>query len=411
MEHLARSVLFVTTSFPRFVGDFAGSFVHRFARYLVRDGMQVTVLAPGAPGYPAAETLDGIQVRRFAYFFPRRRQMLAYQGGGVLANVRRSWLGKAQLLPLFSAMVLAILRHQNRCDLIHCHWLPTAIAALLARPFSRVRPPIVFTNWGSDTRLLPLWLVRWTVSRVEGCISTAVETDAHLRAAGRTDFRRIPAPVNEEQFNRNAVRADLRRELGIAPMIPVFAFVGRLDSFKDPLTFLRACALLRQRGVAFAAVVMGDGPLMPDCRRMVAAFDLQAHVHLTGMRPDPERLYKIAVAAVHISPVENTWANAIAEAMFMEVPVVLSDAGYTTQLFTHRQDCLIVPPQNPPRLADALQTLLEDESLRRKLAAGAKRLLQKHNKDTRSIVRATRAYYDEILSRARKEKTHARPDA
>ena len=46
MSKRVRSVLFVTTSFPRFCGDFAGSFVFRFAKYLVSDGVQVTVLAP-----------------------------------------------------------------------------------------------------------------------------------------------------------------------------------------------------------------------------------------------------------------------------------------------------------------------------------------------------------------------------
>ena len=33
MSKRVRSVLFVTTSFPRFCGDFAGSFVFRFAKY------------------------------------------------------------------------------------------------------------------------------------------------------------------------------------------------------------------------------------------------------------------------------------------------------------------------------------------------------------------------------------------
>src|SRR6266545_364167 len=118
----------------------------------------------------------------------------------MLANLRRTWLAKAQVPLFFNAMVWAIRRYQARVDLIHCHWLPTAMAAVMARSGSCVRPPIAFTNWGSDTRLLPAWLTRWTVTRVDGCISTAVETDEHLLAAGRTEFRRIMAPVDEERF-------------------------------------------------------------------------------------------------------------------------------------------------------------------------------------------------------------------
>ena len=40
----------------------------------------------------------------------------------------------------------------------------------------------------------------------------------------------------------------------------------------------------------------------------------------------------------------------------MEVPVVLSNAGYTKYLFTHEKNCLIVPAQNPVALARSLAT-------------------------------------------------------
>src|SRR5215510_11957203 len=134
------SVLFVTTSFPRFRGDFAGSFVFRFAKYLASDGVQVTVLAPGAVGYPTRDNIEGMPIYRFPYFYPARLQQLAYTGGGILANLRRGWLAKVQVPLFFLATLWAIVRYQEHCDLIHCHWLPTALAALMARPFSHSKP-------------------------------------------------------------------------------------------------------------------------------------------------------------------------------------------------------------------------------------------------------------------------------
>ena len=61
------------------------------AKYLVSDGMQVTVLAPGAAGYPTADAMEGVQIYRLPYFYPARLQRLAYEGGGILANLRRTW--------------------------------------------------------------------------------------------------------------------------------------------------------------------------------------------------------------------------------------------------------------------------------------------------------------------------------
>lgn len=399
MDKRVLSVLFVTTSFPRFSGDFAGSFIFRFAKYLARESVQVTVLAPGAAGFATKGNLEGVDVHRFTYFHPKRHQRLAYDGGGMLANIRRSWLARIQIPLFFLATIRVVLRYQDRFDLIHCHWLPTAMAALITRPFSRTKPPIVFTNWGSDTRLLPAWLTRWVVLHVEGCISTAVETDEHLLAMGRTEFRRIMAPVDEERFNRTAIPPDLRKELNIDEEIPVVAFIGRLNYFKDPLTFIRACAILKREGISFVAPMAGDGDLMTECQQAIQQSDMHDQVLLLGMRPDPERLFRIATVAVHISPIENTWANAIAEAMFMDVPVVLSNAGYTGRLFTHERDCLIVPAQNPTALAEALKRLIEDEAFRKKLTKGARELLRRCKKDSASIAQEVRAYYEELLLR------------
>jgi glycosyltransferase involved in cell wall biosynthesis len=82
--------------------------------------------------------------------------------------------------------------------------------------------------------------------------------------------------------------------------------------------------------------------------------------------------------------------------MFMEVPVVLSNAGYTQSLFTHEKDCLIVPAQNPVALAGALQRLIGDGALCAQLTRGAIELLRQYKKDRASIVREVRAYYDEL---------------
>lgn len=399
MDRKVKSVLFVTTSFPRFTGDFAGSFVFRFAKYLTQAGTPVTVLAPGAPGAPTVDVIEDVRIYRFAYFYPRKLQCLAYTSGGILANIRHSWLARLQIPLLFWSTFLAILRHQNRFDVIHCHWLPTAIAALLARPFNRNQSAIAFTNWGSDTRHLPTWLSRWTIPRLDGCISTAVETDEHLKSLGRTEFRRIMAPVDEERFTPSTVGSDLRDELGLPKDVPVLTFIGRLDSFKDPLTFIRACAILKQQGVSFIAPIAGDGNLMSSCQQEINHHDLSGCTLLLGMRTDPERLLKITTATVHISPIENTWANTIAEAMFMGIPVILSNAGYTQQTFTNEKDCLIIPAQDPTALANALKRLIENEGLRHALSMGAKSLLSQHKKDKASIIQELLAYYDEIFVR------------
>lgn len=394
--HRPLRVLFVTTSFPRHADDFPGSFVFRIAKYLVRAGVAVTALAPHAAGCARDEEMEGVRVRRVPYFWPTSRQRLFYDGGGTLANLRNSWLARAQV-PSYAVTGLAAVRHHLAThDVVHCHWLPTAMLALAARTLSRHRPPIVFTNWGSDTRLLPQPLVRAVLRRVEGCVSTAAETDRHLVAAGRTEFRQVMAPVDEDRFAPGAVADDLRDELRIAAERSVVAFVGRLDAFKDPVTFLEA---VPRFGSDAVGVLIGDGDLRPQCERTHARLALGPRALILGARNDPERLLAIARVFVHISPVENTWANSIAEAMVMGVPVVMTDVGATRELFTSERDCLLVPPRDPEALAAAVRRILDDPALARRLVDGARDLLRRTGKDAATATERLVAYYREVLSR------------
>src|SRR3954467_6759369 len=73
------AVVFLAHAYPRYAGDPVGSFVHNLAVALRTEGIDVTVVAPGARDVAAFERLDGIPVHRFRYA-PRRLETLAYTG-------------------------------------------------------------------------------------------------------------------------------------------------------------------------------------------------------------------------------------------------------------------------------------------------------------------------------------------
>lgn len=397
MTHSPPSVLHVTTGFPRFKNDFPGSFVFRFARYWGDLGGRVGVIAPGAPGAPEREVMEGIEVYRATYFRPSSRQRLCYDGGGILANLRNSWLARLQVPFLFWALAREVRRRAWDYDLIHCHWLPTVWAAWAAQRFVREPRPIVFTNWGSDTRLLPGWLIRLSLKAVTACASSAEETDQHLLTNGYTKFAKIRTPVDEDRFNEGVPRDVFPRAEGIPADRPLLSFVGRLNYFKDPLTFIDACAHLHRRGVSFVGVLAGDGDLMPQCRQRITALELEDAVRLVGSRTDVEYIFAASAVTVHISPVENTWANTITEAMQCGCPVILSDAGYTRKTFTHGTNCYLVPARDPVALADAFDQLLGDPALRTTLVQGGRRLLKEAGKDSGSVKAKLLAFYQDAM--------------
>ena len=386
----------LTTSYPRCPGDFAGVFTFWLHRELVKRGVEVHVIAPGADGLKAEEIWEGVHIHRFRYFFPRSLQRVAY-GAGVLANLRKdpwAWIG----LPTFLlSFFLTTLRIGRKCDLLHCFWSPTAVIAL---PLGKLAGKgTVLTVLGSDIRYLPAFLNRLIFALVDRIIAPATEIFEELEKLGVTNYRVIPMPVDESRFHPGQDFSSVRKDFGVRDEW-VVTFVARLDEFKDPLTFVRAIPEIRRRIQDVKFFLVGDGPLRGAVEELVARDGLQDMVHLTGLRADVERFLGISHVFVALSPYENTWSSTIAEAMFMEVPCIITDAGYSARFFTHRENCLLISPREPKALADAVVELLADEKLRAHIVNGAKDLLRHRHRTIPEITKATMDLYRDLVPQA-----------
>ena len=145
-------ICMVASSYPRYPGDFAGSFVQALARALVARGHDVGVVAPADPSAVAASE-DAIPVRRFSYSPFRSVQPMGY-GKALEGDQRLRWSAYACAAPyLLSGLVAtrrAVARWQSQ--LVHAHWvLPNGPMAAAAAHSAGV--PMVTTLHGSDLYL------------------------------------------------------------------------------------------------------------------------------------------------------------------------------------------------------------------------------------------------------------------
>lgn len=119
--------LILTTSFPRYKGDYFGTFVYRLYQYY-KPKEDILVLAPNDPKAKKKDKLDDIQIERFSYFWPLKFQKLAYNSG-LPANFKKSLLAKLQLPLLIINMFFASLKHIKEIDIVHAHWPIAGIVA------------------------------------------------------------------------------------------------------------------------------------------------------------------------------------------------------------------------------------------------------------------------------------------
>ena len=307
----------LTTSYPRNADDVAGAFVRDAVRNLQEAGLEVVVVSPAA----------------FAHFG------LAY-GDGIVGNLRRRpWLALA--LPLFLLSYARAARRAARgADLVHAHWLPSALPAVATRK------PFVLQLWGTDVELARRapWAFRWLLRRAQLvlCPSTALAEAA--KKLGARDVRVVPSGVH--------VPANVA-----APEEPPHVlYVGRLSEEKGVLELLEATDGLSR-------VIVGDGPLRdraPNAVGFVAPSMLGAYYQRAAVVACPSHREGYGVVA--------------REAMAYGRPVVAAAVGGLRDAVEDGVTGLLVPPRDPAALRVAIERLFADAELRRRLGeAGRKK--------------------------------------
>ena len=157
--------------------------------------------------------------------------------------------------------------------------------------------------------------------------------------------------------------------------------IGRLVPKKGHDVLIEAVRLLRRRNVAARLEVVGEGPLRGDLEGQIAAAGLTGDIDLLGARPHDEVLNLLRRSTIFALPStiaadgdRDALPTVITEAMALGTPVVSTAvSGIPEQVDTGRTG-LLVPPDDPAALADALELLLSQPELRRRLAiAGRER--------------------------------------
>jgi glycosyltransferase involved in cell wall biosynthesis len=154
---------------------------------------------------------------------------------------------------------------------------------------------------------------------------------------------------------------------------PLILAVGRLMKQKGFDVLIRACALLKARGISYTCRVIGSGPEYDALSGLIAELGLGAQVSLVGALPFEGVKSHFHAATVLAMPSRITThgrdglPNVVAEALAVGVPVVASAVTAIPDLIIDQQTGLLVAPEDAAQLAQALLRMLTDEALRARL--------------------------------------------
>lgn len=148
-----------------------------------------------------------------------------------------------------------------------------------------------------------------------------------------------------------------RARLGLPESASVVGTVMRFDDNKDPTLWLQTAAILARRHPGLHFIMIGDGPLWPDSRKLAEALGLQDRCALPGLDADTRLCLSVCDVVLMTSHVEGAPMVAV-EAQLLGIPVVGTMAGAIAETFIDGETGTVIHRRDPQLLADAVDRWL-----------------------------------------------------
>ena len=331
---------------------------------------------------------------QFAYLLPWKDSLVPeLTGAGFAVHCLEGARG-----PGWAGRLRALVRREG-IGLVHVH---SPVAAAGVRAVAGRRTRVVYTEHNLWDRYHPAtWAANLaTFPRNDHVFAVSETVRQSIRYPG--PLRLLPMPPLETLHHgldpaalpvpgRDGVRA----ELGIPEDAPVVGSVANFKAAKDHATLLRAAAQVRQAIPSVRFVLVGQGPLEAETRRLAGQLGLDQTVVFAGFRTDATRLMA-GFDAFALSSTYEGLPIALIEAMAVGCPAVVTAVGGTTEVVADGVHGFLVPPRDPAALAAGLTRLLGDRALRDGLGQAAAARAQDF--DIRTAVRRMEQVYARLLA-------------
>jgi glycosyltransferase involved in cell wall biosynthesis len=374
----------MVTSAPIPPEEGVGHYVWNLAQQLIRKGHAAEIITRGKPGPSVRERLGQVTVWRpaFAPLYPFH----------------------VHLHSLFVNRLVA--RLEGQVDVYHVHTpLP---------PVLRTHRPVlltVHTPMRADARAVPLrdlssFLIKLQLpvsSRLERgllrsatrvtAVATSVADELHEYGVDPAQVAVLGNGVDHQRVAPGHTRAG-------GP--PYILAVGRLDQRKGFQDLVACAQSVCQRDSQVQFWIAGKGPMEATLSAAIERAGLEDRVRLLGFvadRAELVRLYQEATVFAHPAHREGL-PTVLLEAMACGTPVVSTAVSGALDVIRSSENGMLVPPQKPEAMAEALVALLGDPSLRDRLGHSARQTIERHY-SWDAISERYVACYEQLLSSCR----------
>jgi glycosyltransferase involved in cell wall biosynthesis len=376
----------VNSFFPPWRGG-AETCVYNLSRHLKERGHEVTVICSSPPFEPGMQFVDGVKVERLRM------------------------CGKLYGTPIMPELFQKLMGEQG--DIIHANF-PSPYIACLASTISRIRGVPAVLTWHNDlppvTRMarvlvtahdrlvLPLYLPQF--SSIIATSRLYAET-SHILEAHMDRVVVIPNGVDTQRFNPDIHGEEIRRRLGV-DRGKIVLFVGALTQwhrYKGLEVLIQAMALMRDQVPEARLVIVGAGQLETEYRQLVSRHSLTSCVIFAGNVPDDELPKYYACSDMLALPSKDRsegFGLTILEANATGKPAIGTTVGGIPSVIRDGYNGLLVPPNDPSALAEAIKKALSDDDLLKRMGRNGRAFAER--REWSIVAKQTEELYERALT-------------
>jgi len=253
---------------------------------------------------------------------------------------------------------------RERYDLLHTHNSRADVYGILAGRMAGVKRLMASIHgYQRYDEINPLFKIRgWILRAFSDRIITISDALKDLIAENEGIDRKKMDTVyyGLEHLNLEEGGETVRGEFHLDPDAPLLVDVGRLIPVKSHDTLIRALKRIVPSFPNLRLFIIGDGMLKGELKELVRTLELEDHVVFTGYREDVPRFMKEADLFVFPTLGEG-FGLVLLEAMAFKKPIVATRVMSVPEIVEDGKSGLLVSPQNPEELADAILQLLSDK--------------------------------------------------
>lgn len=330
---------------------------YELARHQASQGLEVTVIAPGRPGEPVIEYIDGVRVHRIP-----------------LRSIGRFSLDRLRFL----ARAASILR-QKTVDVIHTYAfvgagiLPMISGRSRARwlydcQTSAIKPPFLGLQNG---------LIRVESHPFDAIIVLSEGIRDIVFGPGACVEAVVPLGADFEHFRPRRPDSQLLLRHGIAESDCVFSYCGTLDHNRRMDKLLNAFAFVAGRENSAKLLIIGDGSARRTLQERARELDLQQRIIFTGFVPYSEVPAHLAISTVALAFIsmdacfEHQPPTKTVEYLAQGLPVIATDTAGNRAFIRHDFNGFL-SQDGADTYGQAMLDLMHDSDHRLRLAANAR---------------------------------------